>query len=61
MEDQYKMIMDENRITLYNIPKDASEQNNLAVELPKVTQRMQNELLQWKQEVMQELKTVTGR
>jgi len=61
MEDRYKMILDKNRVELYDIPKDESEQSNLAEALPEVTQRMQKELLHWKQEVMQELKTVTSR
>jgi len=61
MEDQYKMIMSKNGVSLYDIPQDEGEKNDLADKLPEVKERMQKELTDWKHEVMQELKSVTNR
>jgi arylsulfatase A-like enzyme len=61
MEDQYKMIMNNNSVKLYDIPQDEGEKNDLSGKLPEVKARMQKELTDWKQEVMQELKTINNR
>jgi len=58
MSDRYKLIMKENDISLYDIPADQAEESNIADKLPDVTDKMKKELVEWKEGVMQDLKSV---
>ena len=55
MEPRYKLIATAEKLALYDLLLDPSESQNLVESQPQVTQRMQEQLLEWKREVMSEL------
>ncbi|MFP6904716.1 MAG: sulfatase-like hydrolase/transferase [Verrucomicrobiota bacterium] len=58
MEDRYKLVVTRKKTSLYDIPADAAEKQDLSDTLPEVKARMQAGLESWKSGVMEALKHV---
>ncbi len=52
-QGNYKLhhFLDDDRIELYDLKKDPNEKNNIAKELPEVTEKLEKKLNRWKKEV----------
>jgi len=63
MGDTYKLIHDEKEksIKLYNIVEDPEESENLTGSLSKITNEMKQELFDWKEEVMSDLRKIESK
>ena len=58
MEHQYKLIEDRKSVQLYDMTTDPGEENNLALEKPEITSRLQRDLKKWKDGVMADLAAI---
>ena len=58
MDDRFKLFISPTTTKLYDIPEDNAEKTDLSQMMPEVTERMKEELSDWKDGVMQELEMV---
>jgi arylsulfatase A-like enzyme len=58
MEDRFKLFINPTSIQLYDISKDVKEKTDLSKTLPEVTERMKVELIDWRDDVLQEMEIV---